>query len=117
MEKDTSTTSPASEIAKNQQLEQPSVPPSEITKNSLPLPVTFFQPIKPGTTNKDVALIQNFLEQKGLLKMPPTTSKGHFGSLTKDAVKQYQKQSGLPQTGTIDKKTMERMEKDTQKNK
>ncbi len=48
-----------------------------------------------GSTGSDVAMLQSFLETKGLLTMPLGVSKGYFGGLTKAALAKYQAQENI----------------------
>ncbi|MEI8062054.1 MAG: peptidoglycan-binding domain-containing protein [bacterium] len=51
---------------------------------------TLTAPLTIGSTGSAVVALQNFLVSKGLLTMPAGVSMGHFGPLTRSAVKAYQ---------------------------
>jgi sortase (surface protein transpeptidase) len=48
-----------------------------------------------GSIGADVVALQTFLEQRGLLELPPGVVNGYFGTLTRDAVARYQVSAGL----------------------
>lgn len=48
-----------------------------------------------GSGGTDVVQMQNWLENKGFLVMPPGISKGYFGSLTRTALIRYQISQGI----------------------
>ncbi len=52
--------------------------------------------LKPGSRGQEVEKVQRFLIQKGYLQ---TTNFGYFGLATQKAVKNFQKDNSLPQTG------------------
>jgi peptidoglycan hydrolase-like protein with peptidoglycan-binding domain len=54
-----------------------------------------------GTDGPDVVALQTFLEGRGLLVIPPGIAHGHFGGLTRDALKAYQKSVGINATGYV----------------
>ncbi len=62
----------------------------------------FLNNIKIGSRNEDVRLLQQKLFDKGYLKVNPT---GYFGSMTLNAVKKYQKDNGVNNTGFVGEKT------------
>lgn len=57
------------------------------------------QNLSVGASGSSVALLQQFLETKGLLTLPAGTTDGYFGNLTKQALIAFQKSAGLPATG------------------
>lgn len=52
-----------------------------------------------GSSGDDVATLQDFLENRGFLKMPNGSNKGSFGMITKKALSAFQKSINLPATG------------------
>lgn len=48
-----------------------------------------------GSTGADVVALQTFLEQRGLLELPPGVTNGYYGSLTRAAVSRYQTSAGV----------------------
>lgn len=58
-----------------------------------------------GAKGRDVVILQDFLIQNGYLTMPIGVSKGTYGSLTRDAVKKFQKDNKIEQTGNFGVKT------------
>ncbi|MDP2599083.1 MAG: peptidoglycan-binding domain-containing protein [Candidatus Liptonbacteria bacterium] len=52
-----------------------------------------------GATGADVVALQTFLEQRGLLELPPGVTNGFFGKLTSAAIAKYQTSVGLPSVG------------------
>ena len=52
-----------------------------------------------GSNGDGVTALQSFLVSKGYLMMPAGVSMGHFGNLTRDAVKKYQMSVGISATG------------------
>lgn len=79
-------------------------PPSVAPTKSAPPGYIFTKRIALGARGTDVERLQGILIQKGFL--PPTTKKGYFGTLTRDALKKYQKNSGLTQSGRLDDATL-----------
>ena len=59
-----------------------------------------------GSSGTEVEEIQRVLKERGLFTGEIT---GYYGSQTQAAVKKFQKQQGLPQTGTADDKTLKRL--------
>lgn len=57
-----------------------------------------------------VLTLQNFLTEKGFLKVQPT---GYFGSMTVTAVKSYQRSKGIIQTGAVYALTRQAIKNDT----
>ncbi|MCK9344710.1 MAG: peptidoglycan-binding protein [Candidatus Pacebacteria bacterium] len=55
-----------------------------------------------ANANGEVTVLQKFLNRKGFLSAAPS---GNFGSLTEDAVKQFQISEGIPATGKVDAET------------
>lgn len=76
----------------------------------LVLPLTAYASIevnlKYGSTGQKVVELQEFLIEKGFLKSEPT---GNFYSLTRKAVKEYQKSEGIPSTGFVGPITREKI--------
>lgn len=63
---------------------------------------TFTKDLRPKMKSEDVAKLQKELADAGLFKAVAT---GFFGALTERAVKKFQKEHGLPETGVVDSKT------------
>ena len=63
--------------------------------------VQFSRPLKLGSSGTDVAALQNFLEAKGLLKVPAGVAKGYFGPATRHAAMKYQESIGLEAVGSV----------------
>jgi len=55
--------------------------------------------LKVGDSGEDVGQLQGYLEEQGFLVLPAGTYPGYYGSLTKEAVKKFQKNNSLPTTG------------------
>lgn len=70
---------------------------------ALTMPVASFAYIdvdlKLGSTGNDVSLLQEVLVEEGYLVMPEGVSLGYFGSITKEALSEWQASYGLPSTG------------------
>lgn len=64
---------------------------------------TFDQTLKQGAKGPEVTVIQERLQQLGYFTQPPT---GNFGSVTKNAVIQFQQQNGLNPDGVIGSQTL-----------
>ncbi len=62
-----------------------------------------------GNSGPDVAYLQTFLNQRGLLGLAPT---GYFGLMTADAVMKYQKANGLPVSGFVGPLTRAKLQSD-----
>lgn len=60
-----------------------------------------------GWKGPEVTVIQDFLKAEGSFTYPQST--GYFGTITRDAVKTFQKKYSLPSTGVVDKPTLEKM--------
>lgn len=61
-----------------------------------PLPVELFsRNLTLGDNGSDVALLQSFLEERGILVIPTGVPKGYFGGLTKTALSRYQAAQGI----------------------
>lgn len=58
-----------------------------------------------GAKGKDVVILQEFLVSKGYLILPQGVAKGTFGAMTRDAVKKFQKENNIEQTGNFGVKT------------
>jgi len=58
-----------------------------------------------GLEGDDVIALQNFLESNGFLVIPPGTAKGYFGSLTRNALKNFQSANGIDPVGIFGPKT------------
>ncbi|MBQ8297836.1 MAG: peptidoglycan-binding protein [Ruminococcus sp.] len=63
--------------------------------------------MRPGDKGLLVYILQAMLDDiaKAFDNMPPVAVSGEFGAETSDAVKQFQKRSGLPQNGSVDSGT------------
>lgn len=57
-----------------------------------------------GTKGKQVALLQRMLLQDPTLSSP-TDVTGYYGTVTEDAVRRFQEEQGLPETGFVDAAT------------
>ena len=55
-----------------------------------------------GSENNDVLVLQNMLSRGGYLFAQPN---GYFGPSTKAAVKRFQRENGISQTGTVGEST------------
>lgn len=60
---------------------------------------SFHRSLSLGAEGQDVADLQTFLEERGLLVIPAGVAKGYFGNLTRGAVVKYQTETGLPMVG------------------
>lgn len=67
--------------------------------------VVFVRNLQMGSKGTDVTELQKVLIAKGFLKMPSGVAYGLYGSMTRDAVKKYQKSMKISQTGTIGPQT------------
>jgi peptidoglycan hydrolase-like protein with peptidoglycan-binding domain len=56
-----------------------------------------------GTTGEQVIVLQDFLRAEGVFTLEST---GYFGSITQNALKNYQSKNGVAATGMIDAATM-----------
>ena len=63
--------------------------------------------LKNGDENANVTLLQNALMQMGYLASDKVT--GYFGDVTESAVKKFQKDNGISQTGKAAKQTIEKI--------
>jgi len=54
-----------------------------------------------GSTGDDVVALQTYLETKGYLVMPEGVAKGYFGGRTREAVRKFQSDNGLPMVGRV----------------
>lgn len=61
----------------------------------------FSRSLSIGASGTDVVALQTFLEQRGLLELPPGVVNGYFGALTRAAIAKYQASVGLPSVGTF----------------
>ncbi|WP_044736047.1 peptidoglycan-binding protein [Geobacillus kaustophilus] len=64
-----------------------------------------------GSRGAAVSDLQRRLKQLGYFRYPQIT--GYYGAVTADAVKQFQRANGLPETGRADQTTLERLEQAT----
>ena len=64
--------------------------------------------LEPGSKGEEVAAMQNYLKEEGFLK---GAVDGDYGTLTRNAVKAFQKAFGLPETGVADRSTIETINK------
>lgn len=62
------------------------------------------RPLQKTNTHEDVKVLQAAFASYGLL--PYASSTGYYGPATEQAVKDFQKETGLPQTGNVDKITI-----------
>src|SRR6266404_6305841 len=81
---------------------------SEVTINTTPTITTgvdyhFTTILTPGDTVPEVAHLQGMLVRYGFYPEKLVTS--YFGTLTESALKRFQKQYGVAQTGIVDQKT------------
>ncbi len=60
--------------------------------------------LREGSRGPDVSCLQAYLIARGHLRIPTPT--GYFGKLTKDALKAWQREAGVPPTGKLDSKSM-----------
>lgn len=66
----------------------------------------FVRDLTIGSVGEDVVELQNILERKGHLTMPPSVSKGYFGALTQTALAKYHREAGItPAAGYFGTKT------------
>lgn len=65
----------------------------------------FNKNLKINQTGTEVTKLQDFLEKKGYLKIPKNTKKGVFGKQTETALKKFQKDQSIKQTGKLDDET------------
>ncbi len=70
---------------------------------------TFDRVLSEGQEGADVAVLQELLEQKGILKLPTGTEKGYFDKVTHNAVARYQTSVGLPASGVFGAITLEKL--------
>lgn len=61
------------------------------------------KPLRIGSTGTTVAALQRALKELGFDAGPPD---GQFGKQTRTAVKAFQKKTGLPVTGVVNRKTI-----------
>lgn len=73
---------------------------------------SFTKDLKKGSSGEDVAKLQNFLEEKGFLKLPKNTKKGAYDKFTEEAVQKYQKSVKIKPTGILGPVTREQLKKD-----
>uniref|UniRef100_UPI003743737C peptidoglycan-binding domain-containing protein n=1 Tax=Geobacillus thermodenitrificans TaxID=33940 RepID=UPI003743737C len=64
--------------------------------------------LKTGTRGEKVKQVQTNLKQLGYFTYPEIT--GYYGTITADAVRRFQKDNGLPVTGSVDSTTFGRIE-------
>jgi len=76
----------------------------QLSKNK-PFKFFFPQPINFGQRSNDIVAIQNKLKEEGFFPKI-TDSTGYFGTVTKQSLKEYQKDKGLPITGQADQITL-----------
>ncbi len=69
----------------------------------------FTKDLKSGSKGADVEILQTFLINKSLLKVPKGTKLGTFGASTKAALIKYQKSLNIRQTGVLDQATREKI--------
>ena len=82
-------------------------PVSTLSKTEVTSPtiVSFNRVLNVGSKGADVSALQKILKQKGFLSANPT---GYYGTLTRDAVKKYQKNANFINTnGKVDANTIE----------
>ena len=61
--------------------------------------ISYSNDLTVGSVGADVVSLQTWLESNGYLVMPPSTSKGYFGSKTREALASYQRTIGYPAYG------------------
>ncbi|MFB7371514.1 L,D-transpeptidase family protein [Streptomyces sp. NPDC056222] len=83
--------------------DKPSTTPSSSPTSTQPAAKVL---MKDGDENAKVRELQARLRQVGYFDRAPT---GFFGTMTGGAVKAFQKKRGLPQTGSVDETTWERL--------
>ncbi|EZP75154.1 NLP/P60 protein [Parageobacillus genomosp. 1] len=71
--------------------------------------------LKIGSRGKEVSELQENLKLLGYFKYPEIT--GYYGTITADAVRQFQKQYQLPVTGTADSTTISKIDEAIKKKK
>lgn len=75
--------------------------------------LNFDRKLKVGLRGEDVKELQKILKEKGFLS---TNATGYYGTLTKEAVKKYQKQNNLSSaTGEFDTATLEKIKEEVKK--
>jgi peptidoglycan hydrolase-like protein with peptidoglycan-binding domain len=70
--------------------------------------------VRLGSKGSNVSRVQEFLVNKGLLRIPPGVTKGSFGQATKKAVISYQRSVGIRQTGEVGPLTAAAINKEIQ---
>ncbi len=68
--------------------------------------VSMYQTLRIGAQGDSVVALQDFLQEKGLLKISPTVAKGYYGPVTSSAVAKYQASVGLRPDGILGPLTM-----------
>lgn len=71
--------------------------------------------LREGTTGDQVLLLQTLLAADPTI-FPEGKITGFFGKLTREAVKRFQKKHGLEQVGNVGPKTLEKLNKELEKN-
>jgi SpoIID/LytB domain protein len=75
-----------------------------VSQNPSPSAINITRTLKPGMVGVDVKALQKALETLGYFKYHTTTT--YFGDVTKQAVVSLQKKNGLVANGTVDSKTV-----------
>ena len=78
---------------------------ADVAATSVPAVTSVFT--KPGDKSEETRQVQNWLKGLSLLSAEQVT--GIYDEATTAAVKQFQKEQGLPQTGVVDNVTQERL--------
>jgi peptidoglycan hydrolase-like protein with peptidoglycan-binding domain len=76
-----------------------------IASTSVPMNAYAATSLKVGSRGSDVVQVQSTLQKLGYFTYPVAT--GYYGSYTKEAVKNFQKDNGITANGTIGKTTMQ----------
>ncbi len=76
----------------------------------------FTQELRYGMKNSEVAMLQKCLgylkDAEGYLFPLSQEPTGYFGGVTLKAIKRYQAMKSLPQTGVVERQTIEQLNKD-----
>ncbi|MDO8493481.1 MAG: peptidoglycan-binding protein [bacterium] len=75
------------------------IPVSTSGTNRIVIGHKFLKVLKIGNKGNEVKALQDILEAQGHLKMPKGVAKGTFGSLTKEAIKKFQKANNIAKEG------------------
>jgi peptidoglycan hydrolase-like protein with peptidoglycan-binding domain len=97
----TATTTPATILS--------TIPITTLAPTCIAIPSNLGQSMRDVEENGSIKKLQRFLKDSSYLEVEPT---GYFGELTKNAVKKFQKENGVPSTGYVGmltRKAFERM--------